>query len=300
MGKVDDSIKPKFHQVRSIFGFGDNRDAAKERYEYIPDGGMNKVIEAWHAKQPERKLEFASPSQITKCPRAIWLEVHGVDKINTSTWALKQRLLLGRLFENQFAEELADAGLLLHHWKDDPGVEVDKFSYGEKGSPTYFEGVPDYLTKIDSAVCISDAKTSRSDSFGYTPINEMEIWTDGGWFKNRMQLVGYYMLCHANPEKMKALGLPMPERCHLFTYALDDGVVRREFTFVPTQKDIDFFLECTRRFNAALTAKECPDCTCDQTPGQFEVKFCPYGVMADGAKVALECCSDNLIPSKEV
>lgn len=293
----------KFHQVRSIYGHGRDRAQAIERYSYIPSGGMNDLIKKWHDKQPERELTAASPSQITTCPRTIWLQVHKVPFTQEITWALKQRLLLGRLFENQFAEELKDAGLLLFHWKDDPGVEVEKFHYGKVGDPTYFEGVPDYLTQIGDKVAISDAKTSRSDSFGYVPIDDFEIFTDGGWYKNRMQLTGYYILCHS-PEGQawfKAHNLPLPEVCHLFSYALDDGLVRREVTWIPTQADINKYLDYTRRFNNAMTSKDCPACTCGETPGGFEIKFCKYGIKEEGKKVCESCCDDSLIlKAKEV
>ena len=288
----------KFHQVRSIFGTGKDRQDSIKRYNYIPTGGMNDVIKAYQDKQTDRPFVAASPSQATLCQRAVWLKKNGVPRTEEMTWALKQRLLLGRLFENQFAEEMADAGILLHHWKDDPGVEIEKFTYGEPGSPTYFEGVPDYLAMINGKVAISDAKTSRSDAFGYVPIDDFEIFTDGGWFKNRMQLTGYYILCHANPDKMAALGLPMPEACHLLSYALDDGVVRREVLWTPTQADIDKFLQYVRRFNAALKAEQCPDCTCDESLGGFAIKFCDYGVKEPGDKIAKRCCDDNLIPVK--
>lgn len=293
----------KFHQVRSIFGHGDTRQTAIERYSYIPNGGMNDVIKQWHEKQQDRPFVAASPSQISLCPRVVWLKKHGVAPLQTQTWALKQRLLLGRLFENQFADELAEAGMLLHHWKDDPGIVVPKFTYGNPGDPTYFEGVPDYLVQLKDTihgdvVAISDAKTSRSDSYGYVPINDMEIWTDGGWYKNRMQLTGYYILCHspAGQAWFKANNLPLPTHCHLFNYALDDGVVRREVLWQPTQADIDEFLRYTRRFNHAFNATVCPECTCGESLEGFAIKFCDYGVKADGAKICESCCDDSLIP----
>ena len=130
MAVLDESIKPKFHMVRAIYGFGKDRQQAIDNYNFIPDGGMNAVIKQWQDKQPDRELAFASPSAMTRCPRSIWLELKGVPFTEEVTWALKQRLLLGRLFENQFAEELDDAGMLLYHWKDDPGTPVDKFQYG--------------------------------------------------------------------------------------------------------------------------------------------------------------------------
>lgn len=304
MAVLKEDIKPKFHQVRSIYGHGRDRSEAMERYNYIPEKGMNEVIKAWQDKQPERELVAASPSQITKCARAIWLTLHQVTPTQIPTWAMKQRMLLGRLFENQFAEELAEAGMLLHHWKDDPGVEVNKFHYGEKGSPTYFEGVPDYLVQLpDGRVVVSDAKTSRGDSFGYVPINDMEIFTDGGWYKNKLQLIGYYILCHSPSGKkwFAEHNLPLPTACHLFSYALDDGIVRREVVFVPTQAEIEKYLEYTRRFNAAMTAVTCPECTCDtDLPGGFAIKFCPFGKQEEGQKICSSCCDDSLIPLKEV
>lgn len=288
--------EPKSHQVRSIFGHGRDRNEAIERYTYLPNNGMNDVIKKWQDLQPERELVAASPSQITLCQRSVWLTVHGVPPTDVKTWALKQRLLLGRLFENQFADELESAGMLLKHWKDDPGVVVEKFKYGKPGDPTYFEGVPDYLTSIDGKVYISDAKTSRGDSFGYVPINDFEIFTDGGWYNYKMQLTGYYILCHANKTWFEVNKLPLPEGCHLFSYALDDGLVRREIKWIPTQADVDKFLDYTRRFNAAMTATECPACTCGESIDGFEIKFCRFGIKQEGAKISESCCSDNLIP----
>lgn len=300
MAILDESIKPKFHMVRGIYGTGNDRQDAIKKYEYIPDGGMNDIIKQWQDAQPDRKLEFASPSTITRCPRSIWLELHGVEHTEAQTWALKQRMLLGRLFENQFAEELQFAGKLLYHWKDDPGEAVEKFKYGNPGDATYFEGVPDYLINLDSRALISDAKTSRSDSFGYAPILAAELFTDGGWYKYRMQLTGYYILCHANPAWFTEHKLPLPVGNHLFSYALDDGVVRREVEWVPSQDDINKFLTYTKRFNAALNAIECPACTCDEGFDGFDIKFCKYGVKPEGSKIATSCCSDSLIAKATV
>ena len=118
-----DVPKDKFVWVRSIFGKGPD---AKKRYEHIPDKGMNEVIKDWQEDQPDRPLTHATPSRITTCPRVIWLEKKKVPAINEMTWAVKQRMLLGRLFEDQFAVQLKDQGLLLQHWKDNPGDEVDR------------------------------------------------------------------------------------------------------------------------------------------------------------------------------
>jgi len=303
MAVLDQTESPKFHQVRSIFGHGKDRQDAIKRYEFIPTGGMNEVIKQWQDKQPNRELVAASPSQITRCPRSIWLELHGVAPLQETTWALKQRLLLGRLFENQFAEELESAGMLLKHWKDDPNEPDQKFHYGAPDDPAHFEGTPDYLIALEYmgsvVTAISDAKTSRSDAFGYVPIEDFEIWTDGGWFKNRMQLVGYYILAHSNPKWFEERKLPLPDVNHLFTYALDDGVVRREVIWKPTQADIDLFLKYARRFNAAMNATECPDCTCGESLNGFEIKFCKYGVKEEGKKICESCCDDSLIPVKE-
>ena len=143
-------------------------------------------------------------------------------------------------------------------------------------------------------IAISDAKTSRSDSFGYLPVGN-DIWTDWGYYKYRMQLTGYYLLAHKNKDWFKAKKLPLPTHLHLFTYALDDGIVRREMLWQPTKEDIDNVVKYTKRFNQALVAKEMPDCTCTDSYDNFEVKFCRYGVKVGGSKVAETCCADSLI-----
>lgn len=292
--------KDDFAWVRTIYGKGPD---AFKRYNYIPKDGMNKVLKEWQDKQPERERTVATPSSVLTCPRALWLQKQGVAPTNTITWALKQRMLLGRQFENQFADILKDQGLLLYHWKDDPGVEVEKFRMGEGDEAN--EGVPDYLLKLwldnEQIVAISDAKTSRSDSFGYLPIELDELFEDGGWFKNRIQLTNYYMLCHSPEGKawFAKHNLPLPTHCHLFSYALDDGVVRREAIWIPTEEDMELVRMATKRFNQGLNSDTMPECTCHESKEGFEVKFCKYGVIESGKKVAESCCDPSLAIRKE-
>lgn len=285
--------KSDFKWVRSIYGKGDK---ASQQYNFIPSDGMNEVIKEWHDLQSERTVENATPSRILTCPRVVWLMANNVVPINEMTWATKQRMLLGRLFENKFAEQLNTMGRLLYHWADDDNDTPEKFEAGE--GDTKLTGVPDYLLKLENndneIIAISDAKTSRSDSFGYLPVGN-DIWTDWGYYKYRMQLTGYYLLAHKNKEWFKAKKLPLPTHLHLFTYALDDGIVRREMLWQPTKEDMDNVVKYTKRFNQALVAKEMPDCTCTDSYDNFEVKFCRYGVKVDGSKVAETCCADSLI-----
>lgn len=280
--------------VRSIFGKGPD---AKKRYEFIPSGGMNDVVKVWQDAQPEHQRDVASPSTITMCPRVIWLQNRNLPPTNEMTWAVKQRMLLGRLFENQFAQQLGSQGMLLKHWKDDPGEEVEKFVMG-KGLQKN-QGVPDYLLQLHNIVAVSDAKTSRSDSFGYIGFTEEEIFEDWGWYKYRLQLTDYFMLCHANKEWFEVNKLPLPTHCHLFSYALDDGVVRREVTWEPTEHDKQEVLRLTKRYNEAIASETMPDCTCAESFDNFDVKFCRYGVLEDGKKIAGTCCSDTLIDRVE-
>lgn len=279
-----------------IYGFGETKEEALDKYNYIPEGGMNEIIRDWQYQQKDREIKSATPSQITMCPRAVWFLVNGVEKTNDLTWALKQRLLLGRLFENQFAIQLNDMGKLLYHWKDDDGEEVKRFSMGSDNM--YIDGVPDFLLSTtysnQEIVAISDSKTSRGDSFGYVEKEIPEIWEDWGWFKYKMQLTAYYMLCLANKKWFEDNNLPLPTHCHLFSYALDDGLVRRDLVWEPTENDMKLVKFYTERFNQAIHSKTMPECTCKKTKDQFEMKFCRYGIVPDGAKVAESCCSDAL------
>lgn len=286
MAVLNEQERPKLQWVRSIYGSGSD---AKQKYNYIP-GGMNTVIQDWHSKQPEREFICATPSRLMTCPRAVWLQVHGVKETNSMGWGTLQRMMLGRQLEDMFAMQLADEGILLEHWKDNPGDKIEPFKLGE--GLDQLIGVPDYLLTIDNKVTISDAKTSRSDSFGYVPMNAPEIWTDTGWNKYRVQVNAYFMLYNANREK-KA------EQCHLFSYALDDGVVRREVLWTPTEADLEEVKKYTRRFNAAMQAKDCPECTCGNDKSGFNIKFCRYGSVPPGSKIATSCCDDSLITKGE-
>lgn len=276
------TTKSEFKWVRSIFGSGEN---PAKQYHYIVDGGMNDIIIKWWSEQPDRKFDSATPSRLTTCPRVVWNQVHEIPKTNEMTWATKQRLLLGRLFENRFAEQLGDR--LVYHWKDDDGVEVDKLEIGS--SDTLLKGVPDYLLKLEydgqEVIAVSDAKTSRSDSFGYLPIG-FDIFNDPGWYKYRLQLTAYYLLLNRNPEYLKTNKLPTPTHLHLFSYSLDDGLVRREYIWQPTAEDVEEVKKYTIRFNRAMQSAKPPKCECTE----FDTKFCPYAIEFNG-KVGTKCCN---------
>jgi hypothetical protein len=266
---------------------------------FIPSGGMNDVVAAWHSKQPPREQSVASPSTLTECPRVVWLKKHKVAYTNDMGWGVKQRLMLGRIAENLFAKQLQDEGKLLWHWKDDVAGESVKFGMGDGLSR--IEGTPDLLISLDGKVLISDAKTSRADSFAYVPLDK-SVWKDELWYKYKLQVEAYYLLCHKNKDwfqlnntpQGKAAALPLPEACHLFSYALDDGVVKREFTWTPTQETAEEILSYTTRWNAAYQSRTMPACKCTET----QVKFCPYASEMEttrtGYKLGIKCCASNL------
>lgn len=257
---------------------------------YIPNKLVNKAIADYQDRQPQRVRAFATPSSLTECPRVVWLRKHGVEPTNTMGWGLKQRLELGRILEGLVAKQLDQAGVLLHHWADNFEGESEPFSHGE--GLEKLVGTPDLLLQLHK-VAISDAKTSRSDSFKFVPIVAAEIWKDSYWYKYKLQLTAYFLLCHWNKGWFEANGLPLPEICHLFSYALDDGIVRREITWVPTKKDVAEVLRLTRRWNEAYASESCPDCTCIE---DGSVKFCPFGVKENKEdKVCKSCCSSTLL-----
>lgn len=284
--------KSEFTWVRSIFGKGPD---AKKQYSYISDGGINDVIKDWHEHNEDvRDFSVASPSGIATCPRVIWLLNKGVKPTNDMTWAVKQRLLLGRLLENLLANQLKDEGKLLYHFKDDPGIEVEKFTDGI--GDYKLTGVPDYILGMFDTTVVSDAKTSRSDSFGYVPLEYKEAFEDWNWHKYKVQLDAYYKLCHANKKWFEDNKIPLPEKCHLFSYALDDGVARRDFVWTPTPEDLARVERYTLRYNQAVKSETMPECTCRNAEFEDgEVKFCKFGQVEPNEKVATDCCSDSLI-----
>lgn len=283
----------EFKWVRSIYGKGDNAIA---QYNHIPDGGMNEVLKSWHEKQEEREFSCATPSRLTQCPKSAWLQFNNVPRTNDMGWGQKQRMMLGRQLEDMFAMQLQDEGKLIYHWQDHPGQQVETLQSGEGDS--LLRGVPDYILKLDNKITVSDAKTSRSDSFGYVPLGE-EIWKDWGWYKYRVQVNAYFKLCLDNAEELWKLGITPPEQCHLFSYALDDGIVRREYTWTPSVSELEMVEYLTKRFNQAIRAENAPQCTCQESFDQFEVKFCPYAVKASNSKVGTSCCEVNYTKGKE-
>jgi hypothetical protein len=256
---------------------------------FIPDGKINGVIADWQGKQPERVQVIASPSSLLDCPRVVWLRKQGVPPVNELGWGQKQRFMLGRITENTIAKQLKDQGLLLHHWKDDTAGESEPLAMG--AGDEQMAGTPDLLLTLGDQVAISDSKTSRSDSFNYVPIEPAEIWEDPYWFKYKLQLTAYYLLCHANPDWFAKRELPLPKVCHLFSYALDDGIVRRELIWEPTEVDIESVKRLAKRWNNAYNSPTMPECTCVD---EGSVKFCPYGIKKEGARVCSECCDPQL------
>lgn len=272
----------------------------QKQLSYIPDGGMNEVIKDWQSKRPDREQSVASPSTLTECPRVVWLKKNKVPYTNEMGWGKKQRNMLGRIAENLFASQLRDEGKLLWHWKDDVVGESVKFEWPNADGSTLFSGTPDLLINLNGQVLISDAKTSRADSFAYVPIND-DVWKDELWYKYKLQVEAYYLLCHKNKDwfsEAVATGgivtdLPLPEACHLFSYALDDGVVKREYTWKPTQATAAEIIHYATRWNKAYNSEEIPDCQCTET----QRKFCSYGdpntqeTTRSGYKLMTECCN---------
>lgn len=272
---------------------------SKQQESHIEEGPINQAIKLWQDAQADRIQTCASPSTLTQCPRVVWRLKHKVDKTNPKTWAFKQRLMLGRNFENVIAEQLDHASKLIYHWKDDKAGESVKFSTGR--GETRLEGTPDLLIRLGDKVAISDAKTGRSDGYGYTAIDDT-VWEDQFWYKYKLQVTAYYLLCHKNRDWFKQQGkynvkeefnpLPLPEICHLFSFALDDGVNRREFTWVPTREDLDKVLEYTKRWNNAYNSETEPACKCTDKDSMF----CEYAdlntkyVTKKGKTLYKECC----------
>lgn len=286
-------------------------------------GIINDAISKYHTNQPERLQTCASPSTLTDCPRVVWLRYK--KKIAPPIpigWGKLQRFMLGRQLESLIAMQLKESGNLLWWWKDDVAGESDKFVMGE--GETRIEGTPDLLLKNDTQVLISDAKTSMAKSFGYVPLDPAEAFKDWFWFGKQLQVEAYYLLSHKNkawfqpqlrawkdiekelnntkPGGVIELGggrqLPLPEACHLFSYALDNGVNYREFTWGPSKETASKIIYYATRWNRAYASETIPDCTCDEGDGAPR-KFCYYvqeqETTKTGAKIGIRCCGEELL-----
>lgn len=173
---------------------------------------------------------------------------------------------------------------------------------------TRLEGTPDLLLNLDGHVLISDAKTSRADSFAYVPIDPERIWDDPLWYHYKLQVTAYYMLCHKNKDWFEAVidmgqlgkrnSLPLPEACHLFSFALDDGVIKREATWKVTKEMAEEVMRYVVRWNTAYASETMPDCVCEK---EDSVKFCHYAeefmTTKSGYKLGTNCCSSRLANS---
>lgn len=263
--------------------------------EHIEDGLVNRAIAEYHAKRPGRVQTCASPSTLTECPRVVWLKKHKVKPPIPLGWGKAQRMMQGRVFEDVIAKQLKESGNLLHHWSDNEEDEPVKFEMGE--GENRIAGTPDLLIKEDDTVYISDAKTSMGKSFAYVPTTIPEVWEDYLWFKYQLQVETYYMLCHKNADWFKKNGLLLPNACHLFSYALDDGINRREFKWKATKDTAAKILYYAKRWNQAYASETMPACTCNEFDGTPK-KFCYYVTKQEatqsGYKLGVECCTDEL------
>jgi hypothetical protein len=276
---------------------------------YIQDGLINRSIQKWHETRPDRQQDCATPSTLTDCPRVVWLKYKKQVKPAIPVgWGKQQRNLLGRQLESLIASQLKESGNLLWWWKDDVAGESVKFEMGKGLSRIC--GTPDLLIKLDDGkVAISDAKTSMGKAFGYVSVNTNEVFKDWFWFCKQLQVESYYMLCHKNKdwfenehlESGKLLSLPLPEACHLFSYALDDGIVRREFTWKPSREIASKILYYVNRWNKAFSSETMPDCTCLSDGEGTPMKFCYYVQAQEttktGYKLGTKCCGEELYDS---
>jgi hypothetical protein len=106
-------------------------------------------------------------------------------------------------------------------------------------------------------VLISDSKTSRADSFAYVPLDK-SVWDDELWYHYKLQVEAYFMLCRKNADWFKANNLELPQACHLLSYAADDGIVKREFTWLPSQQVASEVLHYANRWNKAYASETMP------------------------------------------
>lgn len=271
----------------------------KEWDSYIPDGMINDAISKWHANKPDREQDCATPSTLLDCPRVVWLKYKKKvpPKINMG-WGKQQRNMLGRQLEQLIAEQLRESGNLIYHWRDGHNDESVKFEMSEGFSRIC--GTPDLLLKLpDGRVAISDAKTSMGKSFGYISTEADEAFEDYFWYRYKLQVETYYMLSHKNKDWFK--DLPLPEVCHLFSYALDDGINRREFIWKSTQDTASQIIYYANRWNQAYASETMPECTCEKFEGAPK-KFCYYVTEQEttrtGAKIGVKCCDEDLYDTK--
>lgn len=284
---------------------------------YIQDGLINRSIEAWHKTRPDREQDCATPSTLTDCPRMVWLKYkkHVAPPIPMG-WGKQQRNLLGRQLESLIAEQLRESGNLLWHWADDEKDVAVKFEMGEGESRIC--GTPDLLLKLnDGKVAISDAKTSMGKAFGYVPVNANEAFKDWFWFNKQLQVEAYYMLCHKNKDwfegslvnrgdnrHIEGTSLPLPEACHLFSYALDDGIVRREFIWKASKEVASEVMYYANRWNKGFASETMPECTCVSDGEGTARKFCFYVTKQEstktGYKMGVDCCNDYLSEANNI
>ncbi len=265
-----------------------------ENTNHIDDLFIYRVFNKWLSERPKKEFEKISPSQIGHCARCMFYALKGIPQSTPPGLGTMATFEVGRWSESAFGQVFRDEGVLVHHFEDGKGGKNAPFAYKN------LKGTPDFLLRLDGDLYVVDAKTQRSDSFGWTGTSQKELMESKKEYW--AQTLAYVYLLRNNAERLiKDFGVTAEEvaklRGLIFFYSKDDGVVKRELLVDATPGQLDWVEERTNYLWGFVERNQLPPCECEG----WLVQYCNYGNPATREAnkqkkvVNTECCDPSYI-----
>lgn len=267
----------------------------KTNSNHIDDLFVHSIFCEWLKSRPPKKFEKISPSMIGHCARCMFYALKEVPQTTPPGLGNLATFEVGRWSEEAFGKVFKDQKVLVHHFRDDTIKGKDaQFAAGN------MKGKPDFLLLLDNNLYVVDAKTQRSDSFGWTGTTQDELRESKKEYW--AQTLAYIWLLRKNADRLvKDFGVTPEQVANLkglvFFYSKDDGVVKRELLIDPTKGQLDWVEERANYLWGFIERNELPPCECEG----WLIQYCNYGnpltreTNKQGKIVNTECCDPSYV-----
>ena len=261
---------------------------------HIDNIAIAPIFNDWLEKRPPKKFELISPSQIGHCARCMFFKLKGVPETTPPGLGTLATFEVGRWAEMAFGTVFKDQKVLIHHFLDgDKDPKNQPFAYKN------IKGTPDFLLLINGVLYVVDAKTQRSDSFGWTGTTQDELRDSKKEYW--AQTLTYILLLRKNADRLiKQFGVTKEQVDNLqgliFFFSKDDGVVKRELLVNPSPEQLQWVETRADWMWEFVKNDELPPCECEG----WLIQYCNYGDINTRETnkqkkiVNTSCCSEAL------
>lgn len=262
---------------------------------HIDNTVINPIFKDWLMTRPDKTYELVSPSSIGKCARCMFYHLKGVKQTTPPGVGSLATFEVGRFTEQAFGKVFADTKHLIHHFQDgDDDPKNQPFTY------KHVKGTPDFLLLIDGRVWVADAKTQRSDSFGWTGPSPQELIDDKKEYW--AQTLTYIWLLRNNAKRLKEqYGLTDEQIANIggivFFQSKDDGIVKREMILSPTDEQLKWVEDRSEFIWGFVERNELPPCECEG----WLIGYCGFGnphtqtTSSTKKIINSECCDPSYV-----